>query len=173
MKKVILLMVPALMLATIAMAQCPGSGPGNITIEKRIEAGMPGMMGEGRGMDRGMGRGQWWDDPVVAKEIGLTDEQSKKIDAMSTAHRKEMIRLEADLKIAKMELNDLFDNMEKETLIRKKVQEVSKLKEKIYTARIEHRLSTHKVLTAEQQKKMKSLRPMQRKRIIIKDNSED
>jgi len=156
-----------LMLAVSAMAQCPDGGPGNIRIEKRIERDGPGMMGEGRGM----GRGQWWENDAIAKEIGLTEDQEKKIDVMATAHRKEMIRAEADLKIAKMELNDLFDNMENETAIRKKSQEVSKLQEKIYNARTEHRLAMHKVLTAEQQKKIKTLRPAKMKTMMLEKTS--
>ena len=98
MKKVILMLVPALMLAaTAVMAQCPGGGlgdRGNMMIEKRIEMGGSDMM---MGQGRGMGRGQWWENDLVAKEIGLSDEQSKRIDALATAHRKEMIKLEADL----------------------------------------------------------------------------
>lgn len=162
MKKAILLMVPALMLAASAMAQCPGGGEKNI----RIEKGGPGTMHEGMGM----GRGQWWENPELAKEIGLTDAQAKKIDDMATVHRKEMIKTEADLKIAKMELQDLFDEAGNEGAIRKKAAEVSKLQEKIYNARLEHRLAVNKVLTAEQQKKMKSLKHMKTKKAMIKDD---
>jgi Spy/CpxP family protein refolding chaperone len=166
MKKAILLMVPALMLAASAMAQCPGGGEKNIRIEKRIERDGPGMMDEGRGM----GRGQWWENPVIAKEIGLTEAQAKKIDDMATAQRKETIKMNADLKIAKIELQDLFDEAGNEGAIRKKAAEVSKLQEKIYNARIEHRLAMNKVLTAEQQKKMKSLKHMKTKKTMIKDD---
>jgi len=166
MKKAILLLVPLMIVAASAMAQCPGGGQGNMgnmMIEKRIEMGGPGMMGEGRGM----GRGQWWENPDLAKEIGLTDDQVKKIDALATAHRKEMIRMEADLKIAKMELNDLFDDMGNDGAIRKKAAEVSKMQEKIYTSRIEHRLAMQKVLTPDQQNKLKNNRPQRMKKIII------
>ncbi|HAD82946.1 MAG: hypothetical protein A2509_11350 [Candidatus Edwardsbacteria bacterium RIFOXYD12_FULL_50_11] len=166
MKKVILLMVPALMLAASAMAQCPGGGEKNIRIEKRIERDGHGMMNEGRGM----GRGQWWENPVIAKEIGLTEAQAKKIDDMATAQRKETIKMNADLKIAKIELQDLFDEVGNEGAIRKKAAEVSKLQEKIYNARIEHRLAMNKVLTAEQQKKMKSIKPGMMKRAMVKDD---
>lgn len=162
MKKAILLMVPALMLAVSAMAQCPGGGEKNIRIEKRIEKGGPGMGHEGRG--------QWWENPELAKEIGLTDEQAKKIDAMATTHRKEMIKTEADLKIANMELQDLFDEVGNEGAIRKKASEVSKLQEKIYNSRIEHRLAMNKVLSADQQKKMKSMKHMKMKKTMIKDD---
>jgi Spy/CpxP family protein refolding chaperone len=159
MKKAILLMVPALMLAASAMAQCPGGGEKNIRIEKRIEKGGPGMEHEGRG--------QWWENPELAKEIGLSDEQIKKIDAMATAHRKEMIKTEADLKIANMDLQDLFDEAGNEGVVRKKAAEVSKLQEKMYNSRIEHRLAMNKVLTAEQQKKMKSMKHRQMKKVVI------
>lgn len=158
MKKAILLMVPALMLAASAMAQCPSGGEKNIRIEKCIEKGGPGMMHQGRG--------QWWENPELAKEIGLTETQVKKIDGMATAHRKEMIKTEADLKIAKLELHDLFDNMENEGAVRKKSADVSKLQEKICNSRIEHKLAMHKVLTAEQQKKMKAHRPAKMKKAM-------
>lgn len=163
MRKALLLALPLMMVAAGAMAQCPGTGTGNMMIEKRIEMGGPEMMGSGRGM----GRGQWWENDLIAKEIGLTEDQAKKIDALATAHRKEMIKLEADLKIAKLELDDLMDNMDSETAVRKKAQEVSKLQEKIYTSRIEHRLAMNKILTAEQQKKLKSSRPLKMKRVVI------
>lgn len=171
MKKALMLIVPLAIVAASVMAQCPGTGTGNMgnmMIEKRIEMGGPGMMGEGRGM----GRGQWWENDQIAKEVNLTDDQEKKIDALATAHRKEMIKAEADLKIAKMELNDLLDNMENETAIRKKAQEVSKLQEKIYTSRIDHRLAMNKILTAEQQKKLKAYRPTRMKRIMINRDCE-
>ncbi|MBU1355972.1 MAG: hypothetical protein KJ620_05350 [Candidatus Edwardsbacteria bacterium] len=162
MKKAILLMVPALMLAASAMAQCPSGGEKKIRIEKRIEKGDPGMMHQGRG--------QWWENPELAKEIGLTETQVKKIDGMATTHRKETIRTEADLKIAKMELQDLMDDLGNDGAIRKKASEVSKLQEKIYNSRIEHRLAMNKVLTAEQQKKMKSMKHMKMKKTMIKDD---
>ena len=124
------------------------------------------MMNEGRGM----GRGQWWENPELAKEIGLTEAQAKKIDGMATTYRKETISTEADLKIAKMELQDLFDEVGNDGAIRKKASEVSKLQEKIYNSRIEHRLAMNKVLTAEQQKKMKSMKHMKMKKTMIKDD---
>jgi Spy/CpxP family protein refolding chaperone len=107
---------------------------------------------------------------VIAKEIGLTEAQAKKIDDMATAQRKETIKMNADLKIAKIELQDLFDEVGNEGAIRKKAAEVSKLQEKIYNARIEHRLAMNKVLTAEQQKKMKSIKPGMMKRAMVKDD---
>ncbi len=119
------------------------------------------------------GRGQWWENPELVKEIGLTEAQVKKIDGMATAHRKEMIKTEADLKIAKLELQDLFDNMENETPSERRPRRFQNYRRRSTTARIEHRLAMHKVLTAEQQKKMKSLRPMKMKKIIINDNCED
>jgi Spy/CpxP family protein refolding chaperone len=151
MKKTLLLMVPALLLAASLMAQCPDEGRKNVRIEKRTE-----MDGARSGHQ---GRGQWWENPVMAKQIGLSEEQIRKIDAMATAHRKEMIKLQADLKIVRIELDELMDRMDNETAIRKKAAEALKLKEKMYNSRLEHRLAVQKQLTAEQKKKLAEIRP--------------
>lgn len=159
MKKTFLLILPALLLAAAVMAQCPGEGQKNIRIEKRIEMDGPRMGA----------RGQWWENPAIAKQIGLSDEQVQKIDALATAHRKEMIKMEADLKIASLELDEMFDKMENEGAIRKKSAEVQKLKERIYNSRLEHRLAVHKQLNAEQRKKLLEMRPLGKNKAAGKD----
>lgn len=159
MKKTFLLILPALLLAASAMAQCPGEGQKNVRIEKRIEMDGPHMGA----------RGQWWENPAIAKQVGLSDDQVNKIDALATAHRKEMIKLEADLKIARLEMDDLFDKMDNETAVRKKSAEVLKLKERIYNSRLEHRLAVQKQLTAEQKKKLMDVRPLGKNKAAGKD----
>ena len=153
MKKILTLAVVLLMAAGLAWAQCPmGQGKGG---ESKGGAMMEqgGMRG---GEAQGMGRGQWWENPEVAKNLGLTADQTEKIDQLALKHRKEMVKLQADLKIARMELQDLIENTASDTDIRKKANELKLLNNKEHDGMIEHMLEVRKVLTPEQQKKLKA-----------------
>jgi Spy/CpxP family protein refolding chaperone len=170
MKKTLTTAAVLLALTGLALAQCPMQGPG----AQGGPAGGPMMEGRGgrmmsddapRGL--GMGRGQWWENAEIAKELGLTNEQSEKIDQMALKHRKEMVKLQADLKIARMELQDLIEDNASDSDIRKKSNEIKLLGNKEHEARTEHMLDVRKVLTAEQQKKLKSLNRNMRRHMMI------
>jgi Spy/CpxP family protein refolding chaperone len=123
------------------------------------------MKGEGgRGM--GMGRGQWWENPETVKELGLTSEQAEKIDQLSLKHRKEMVKLQAELKIVRMDLQNLIEDNASDADIRKKSNEVKLLNDKEHEARTEHMLEVRRVLSAEQQKKLKNLHRNMRRHMM-------
>ncbi|MBI5805610.1 Spy/CpxP family protein refolding chaperone [candidate division TA06 bacterium] len=154
MKKTLTLAAVLLITAGVALAQCPmGQGePGGQRIERRE---IKIMDGDGpRGM--GMGRGQWWENPEIAKNLGLTAEQTEKIDQLALKHRKDMVKLEADMKIARMEYQDILEGNATDSEIRKKSGEMKALMNKLHDAKTEHLLELRKVLTAEQQKKLKA-----------------
>ncbi|MHB8155910.1 MAG: Spy/CpxP family protein refolding chaperone [Desulfocucumaceae bacterium] len=152
MKKTLTLAVVLLMAAGVALAQCPmGQGKGD---------GPKGgaMMGQGGMKDcgnPGMGKGQWWENPEVIKNLGLTAEQSEKIDQMALKHRKEMVKLQADMKIARMEYQDILEGNAADSEIRKKSGEMKSLMNKLHDAKTEHMLEVRKALTPDQQKKLK------------------
>src|SRR5262249_24746195 len=53
-------------------------------------------MGEGGSSPMRLGlRGRWWDDPAFAEKIGITAEQTKKMDDIFTANRLKLIDLMA------------------------------------------------------------------------------
>lgn len=161
MKKVFTLMAVTAVAAALALAQCPmggqGEGPmGGQRIEKR-EVRM--IKGNGPGM--GMG-GQWWENPEVCKDLALTDKQSNDIDALATQHRKEMIKAGADLKIKQMELHDMIGENAKDAEIRAKAKEVFQLKQKLHDARLDHMLAVRRILSDEQQAKLKAMKGMLR-----------
>jgi Spy/CpxP family protein refolding chaperone len=174
MKKTILWIMPILVLAISAWAQCPLGGSEKLQNEKSIQAGGQGcgMGDEGDVCEKGghqLAHGQCGKNPMMAKEIGLTEDQMIKMEALAMAHRKEMIKLSADLKITRLELDNLMENFENETAVRKKSQEMFKLKEKMYNTGLDHRFAMHKILTPDQAKKMKSLRlPMGGKKMMNK-----
>ncbi len=155
MRKTFILAITLLMAAGLALAQCPmgqgkGDGPkGGAMMEQggMKDCGNPGM---------GMGRGQWWENPEIAKNLGLSAEQTEKIDQLSLKHRKEMVKLEAEMKIARMEYQDIMEGNATDSEIRKKSGEMKALMNKLHDAKTEHLLELRKVLTADQQKKLKA-----------------
>jgi len=156
MKKTLTLAAVLLIAAGAVLAQCPmgqqgqGDGP-----KGGAMMGQGGMMGGGdQGM--GMGKGQWWENPELAQKLGLTAEQIEKIDQMALKHRKDMVKMQADMKIARMEYQDLLEGNASDSDIRKKSGEIKVLMNKMHDARTEHMLELRKVLTVEQQKKLKA-----------------
>jgi len=154
MKKWMLIVLAATAISAAAWAQCHDPVPMRQDIKiQRMERG-----GHDCHQMPGMGRGQWWENPMVVKELGLSEAQSKQIDDLSLKHRKDIVKLEADIKIAEMDLWNLIGDNGSEADIRKKAKELSQLREKIQEMRIDHMLSLRKILTSEQQKKLKELR---------------
>ncbi len=151
--------------AAVAVAQCPGGAapgagdchPGGM---KARNCDMPGMGGQhhsgtGRGM-MGCSRANCCTSPEMAKELGLSEDQVRKIDALVSKHRTAMIKIGADLKIACLEMQDLMGSSAGDSEIKGKAKAVSTLRQKIEEARLTHVLDCRKILTAEQQKKMKT-----------------
>ncbi len=92
------------------------------------------------------------------KELGLTDKQAGDIDALATQHRKEMIKTGADLKIKQMELADLIGENAKDADIKAKAKEAFQLRQKMHDARLDHMLSVRRMLSEEQQAKLKAMK---------------
>jgi len=155
MKKTLTLATILLVAAGAALAQCPmgqGKDDGPKGGPMMEQGGMKG--GDNQGM--GMGRGQWWENPEIAKNLGLTAEQTEKIDQLALKHNKDMVKLQADMKIAMMEYHDILEGNATDGEIRKKSGEMKSLMNKLHDAKTEHMLEVRKVLTAEQQKKLKA-----------------
>jgi Spy/CpxP family protein refolding chaperone len=83
--------------------------------------------------------------------LGLTPEQKEKIRSMVFEGKKEQIQLQADLKIANMELREMMtqDKLDK-VKINKKLDEIGALRTKLQKARVERMMAFRDVLTKEQ-----------------------
>ena len=88
----------------------------------------------------------------------MTAEQLEKMDALRTAHVKEMVPLRADLKVKEIELDALWraDEPDAKKIIAK-VKEIGDLREKLEVAGINHRFEMRKLMTPEQRKAMKGM----------------
>ena len=90
------------------------------------------------------------------EELKLTDAQRAKIETLRDAERRKTIRLDADARIAEMDLEDAIDAGGDVAPL---VDRVADLRRQILTARVATRVAVRAILTPEQRTKLKSLRP--------------
>jgi len=90
----------------------------------------------------------------------MTPEQLEKVDALRTAHLKEMLPLRTDLQVKEIELDALWRADEPDVKkIVAKVKEIGDLRQKMEVARINHQFDIRKLMTPEQRKAMKKQGP--------------
>lgn len=94
-----------------------------------------------------------------AKKIGLEDAQIDKIKRIQSSSEKQIIKLRADLQIARLELKELMhsDNPDK-SRINKKIDELSQLRAKIQKIEAGTKIDVMSTLTAEQMKSFQEYR---------------
>ncbi len=98
------------------------------------------------------------DLPALQREIGLSDEQAAQMRGLRSEERKQAIRRRADLAIARMELEEALDAPSvDEKLVGARVRAVSDLQAADVRARADRRLALRKMLTPEQQGKLRQL----------------
>jgi len=169
MKKVILFTMILSLIASFAYAQggiggrgpgngqCDGTGPG---MSPRPDCNMQGMgnfdpQGKGhdnRGPREGMVLG-------LAKELSLTDAQIDKIKMIVTNHQLSMVDAHADLQKAQIRVETLMrDDNASDVEVMDAIDKVSMAEAKISKLRYTHRNEIHKILTQDQQDKLKELR---------------
>lgn len=95
----------------------------------------------------------------IMSELNLTEAQKTKLQTLRTAHQKEMVKMQAAVKLAEIELRDVLrqDNP-KTSDVKARIATVSEAKNKVAEARILNRLETKKVFTPEQLQKMETLK---------------
>jgi Spy/CpxP family protein refolding chaperone len=95
---------------------------------------------------------------TIQQELGLSAEQSAQLEKLWADGRKQAIRQRADLAIARMELEEAMNaTTVDEKAVAAKVKAVSDLQATALRARTEQRLAIRRLLTPEQQQKMKQL----------------
>ena len=99
----------------------------------------------------------------VKTELGLSDEQSQRLRQIVVDTEKSSIKTRADLAVRGIELRELLraDNPDRDAAT-KKVQEISNLRGELMKQRVEASLAARKVLTPEQQKKLRTFIEMRR-----------
>lgn len=128
----------------------PGGGPMMRHRVMRFRGRPMGMMGRGMGGPMMLAR--------LAKAVGMTDEQINRMRGLRTAHQKEMIRMGADARIAKIELAEaLRQPSPRPEDVKAKVAAVNAARGQMLEKTVNFRLEMKKVFTPEQQEKIKNL----------------
>jgi len=113
----------------------------------------------GQGHGPGFGPGM----PEMIEKLNLSDQQQEQLQDMRLANQKEMIPLRADIKLLRLELQELISNDASRSEIDNKIDQISEARKAIQKKRVGHRLDMRQVLTPEQRKqwdKMKHHRGM-------------
>ncbi len=142
-----------------------GQGPHDM----KGPAGPEGMRG---GPDEDMPRLMMMERDLI-KQIGLTEEQQNKIDALQTEHQKSTIGKQSEMKIMTV---DLKTEMDKDTLDMAKINELadkmSKIQAELGKERILHVAQVANVMTKEQRAKLEQLRIERRHQMAQKFNQD-
>jgi Spy/CpxP family protein refolding chaperone len=119
--------------------------------------GMGGMKGPGGGGHPGM----MFSPSFLKDELKLSDDQIDKFKKVRNDYERESIRRGADIKIAEMDLWDLFDKKDfTADQIEKKVREVEAKKTDLRVFRFKQLSTVKSILTPEQFEKFRSLGAM-------------
>jgi Spy/CpxP family protein refolding chaperone len=103
------------------------------------------------------------DRATLEKELGLTADQAAQLRKVRAEGRKQAIRHRADLAIARLELQELMDAPTvDEKAVSAKVKAIGDLQAAALEARTSQHLAMRRLLTPEQQEKMKQLAPRRR-----------
>jgi Spy/CpxP family protein refolding chaperone len=99
------------------------------------------------------------DPAAIQAELGLSADQAAQLKKLRDDGRKQAIRQHADLAIARIELQEAMDAPSvDDKLVAARVKAVSDLQAASLKARTDQRLAMRRLLTPEQQEKMKQLR---------------
>ncbi len=96
---------------------------------------------------------------ALSEKLGLSDEQKSEIESIKLKAEKAAIPREAELKSARLDLRELLkaDKVDR-AAVRRKLEEISKLRVELKMIRINSMLDAKAVLTPEQLKKLKEIR---------------
>ncbi|GEM_PF-3310946 len=92
--------------------------------------------------------------PMIGPPIpDLTDTQQEQLQALQLKHLKEILPIENEIQIKRLELIGLWqaEKLEAQKIIAK-VKELSELKNKLALAKVNHQIEIYKILTPEQRK---------------------
>jgi periplasmic protein CpxP/Spy len=147
------LAIAGVLLAGTALAQGPGGGmgPGPGFGEHR-----PPME---RAFGPGGGHGRWWNNPKVAEQLKLTDEQRKAFDGILLEHREKLIDLKASVEKAELEMEPLVSaDQPDEARILSQIDKVAQARAELEKANARFLLAIRNKLTPEQWKQVQAFR---------------
>jgi protein CpxP len=149
------LAIIGVVLAGSAFAQDPGApGPGGPG---------PGMASRRPPFERAFGghgyEGRWWNNPKMAEQLKLTDEQRKTFDDILQQHRATLIDLRANLEKTELALEPMINSDQpNENSILEQIDKVAQARAELEKANARYLLAIRSKLTPDQWKQVQELR---------------
>ncbi len=112
----------------------------------------------GRECGPGMMHGQTGGHQMLWSKLDLSDAQKEQLASLRLDHEKKCIPLQAEIKLARIELEESIGDNASERNIDKAVEQLLKKKNELFKLRIKHRLDMRNVLTDEQKAMLKEMR---------------
>ncbi len=156
-------LIAALSLAGSALAQGPGDGPGRGP-GPGPQAKPDHQFGERRPpFERAFGgpgtHGRWWNNPKIAEQLKLTDEQKKAFDDILLQHRTTLIDLRGNVEKAELAMEPLIrDDQPNEAKILAQIDKVAQARAELEKANARYLFAIRSKLTPEQWKQVQAFR---------------
>jgi Spy/CpxP family protein refolding chaperone len=107
---------------------------------------------------RGMAHGRWWNNPTLAQQVGLTDDQKKKMDDIFQQHRLKLIDLDAAVQKQEAIMQPLIEaDQPDETKILAQIDAIAQARAELEKDRARMLFSIRQTLTPDQWKKLRAL----------------
>src|ERR1700728_2963314 len=134
----------------------PMGGPGGPDPAQGPGFGGPPMQ---RGSHDGEHFGRWWDNPQLAQQLNITDQQKKQMDDIFLQHRLKLIDLNASLEKQETLLHPMIEaDQPDETKILAQIDAVAQARAELEKANARMLFDLRKTLTPDQWQKLKALR---------------
>lgn len=91
----------------------------------------------------------------MAEKLNLNDEQKEQMHQLRVNKQKAVVPLQADLKLARLELEELIRNNDTSKKIDAAVKKINNLRGNLFEIQVKHRIAVKNVLTREQQEMIK------------------
>jgi Spy/CpxP family protein refolding chaperone len=118
--------------------------------------------------------GRWWNDPHLAQQIGLTDQQKQQMDQIFLQHRLKLIDLNANLEKQEVLLRPMIEaDQPDEAKILAQIDSVAQARADLEKANARMLFDLRKTLTPEQWQKLKAMRMEHRERDRMRGDRRD
>jgi periplasmic protein CpxP/Spy len=111
-----------------------------------------------RSFHAGGGHGRWWDNPRVAQQVGITDDQKKKMDDIFQQSRLRLIDLKAGLEKQEAIMQPLIEaDQQDEGKILSQIDAIAQARAELEKANARMLFEIRKTLTPDQWKKLQAM----------------
>lgn len=114
--------------------------------------------------------GRWWNDPRIAQQLNLTDDQKHKMDDIFQQHRLNLIDLNADLEKQEVLMQPMISaDQPNETEVLAQIDKVAQARANLEKANARMLFDIRKTLTAEQWQKLRAMREEHREGRMMRE----